>query len=104
MTARVLLADMDTDIVSSALVSSGGEFIIVVRGTDFGSGIVTIEYSPRPLENEVDAKWSTLQNATFTSDGERRISFIPAGHGIRARLSNTAVLASTDNIFVEARQ
>lgn len=104
MTTVVLIENQDVNIVSDAIISSGGQFIVVIRGTVFGSGIVEIQYSPRPLENEVDAKWSTLQNGIFTDNGEVRLEYVPGGHGIRAKLTETAVLATTENIFVEAKQ
>lgn len=108
MTVVVLIDGEDVDITSDPFVSIGGKYILVVRADEFGSGIVEVQYSARPLESELEARWSTLQNGIFTSDAEVMINYVPNGHGLRAKLVGAGIggpqQASTDNVFVELKQ
>lgn len=107
MSGAVLIDNEDNDTVSDPFVSSGGQFVVVIRAATFGPAIVAIQYSARPLSSDpLVSRWKTIQNGVYTTDAELRLDYIPSGHGVRAVLTDTGTspAGTTDDVFCEIKQ
>ena len=90
----ILLNDVDEDTVGEIIQFNGGPGVLFVRGDDFGGGQVIVEAAT--VEDKLQ-RFSTLPNATFTSDTTKTLDYLT--HSIEVRAS---LVGATNpvNVFV----
>jgi hypothetical protein len=89
----VLLDNVSVDTIGPQHFGSGGNFVAIVRGDNFGGGSVTLEMSPNSADSFV-----IIDDGTFTANGQKTITSLPIGTKIRAQLSGSS---GASNVRVE---
>ena len=99
MTNRILLDNVSADVISDELDLNGGPAVLVVRGDNFDGGSVIFQVAS---DGDTGNRFKSLDNGTFTGDGNKKIDYLPRGLKIRAELSGAG--GSASNIFAEVKQ
>ena len=100
MAGQILFNNIVVDATSDSFKSSGGKFIVNVRGDDFTGVTINIQVAS-PNDPSTPNRFATLENGSFTDNGTRTMDFIPAGMLVRAISSG---VGAGDNIFCEVIQ
>jgi len=97
--AKILLNNVDADVVSEVFTSDGGPAVVIVRGDDFDGGTVVLEVASN---SDVGNRFDPLANGSFVADGQVKINYLPIGLELRAELTGAG--GSASNIFAEVKQ
>ena len=100
MAGQILFNNIVADATSATFISSGGKFIVNVRGDDFTNVTVNIQVAS-PNDPNDPKRFATLENGSFQENRTRTMDFIPAGMLVRAISSG---VGPGDNIFCEVIQ
>lgn len=93
--ATTLIDNASEDVVSDPVQLNGGPAILIVRGDEFDTALVSFETT---TSADTQERYDTLDNSIFTAPGTRKLDYSSPTMKIRARLSGSQ--ASTDGIFV----
>lgn len=93
----ILLNNVNVDVADPTSIFHGGgtPAILIVRGDNFGGGIVDVQIKSA---NDTLNRWSALSDGQFSSDGQINIDFLPLSIDLRATFTGSS---GASNVYVE---